>query len=190
MKNETLYDKYLAGRHWELHPTIYAEQFCEFLIGKEFDGKLVDLGCSTGRDVQVFSQNRFEAVGIDYAESDIAIARERYSNCCFEVMNVEQLSFLEKSVGAFFMINVIHYVDQEKAFHEILRTLKSGGFLFIHFNLSITDEGGNIDYQQDEPSIFKNIALFHVVHEKRFERQDTIPKLHTHEILELILQKP
>ena len=45
MQEENLYQKYFNGRHWESHPTIYAESFIEFLKSQNFKGLVVDIGC-------------------------------------------------------------------------------------------------------------------------------------------------
>jgi len=57
-------------------------------------------------------------------------------------------------------INVIHYVKKQKALDELLRTLKSGGYFFIQFNLDIVDIDGNIDYHHDERDIRKLVSKY------------------------------
>ncbi len=189
MEEQQLFDKYQEGRHWENHPTVYAERYAAFLKKQDFEGLLIDVGCGNGRDVAVFQENGFNTLGIDYSPKEVAIARSKYPNSKFEVQNVETLNFEKNSVGAYFMINVIHYVKKQKGLEELLRTLKPLGYLFIHFNLEIIDETGNIDYHQDKDEISKLISKFKIVKQRAFERVDTVPKKHTHNILEFILQK-
>ena len=62
MKCVALFNKYSSGKHWESHPTAYAEHFAQFLKGKNFDGLIVDIGCGNGRDVDVFSKSGFNAL--------------------------------------------------------------------------------------------------------------------------------
>jgi len=190
MKNTTLYKKYHVDRHWDSHPTVYAERFCDLLSGKDFHDRLVDLGCGSGRDVQVFADHGFDAIGIDLSESDVQIARTDHPKCRFDMMDIERLTFSDGSIGGYFMINVIHYVDQERTIDQIFRTLKVDGYLFVHFNLAIVDEDSHVDYSQDEKAIRSLVSRFEVVEEKMFTRVDTVPKKHTHTILELILKKP
>lgn len=189
MENKKLSSKYQEGKHWEKHPTVYAERFVKFLKEKDFNGTIIDLGCGNGRDINVFTKNGFNALGIDNSEKEIKLAGSNFPNCKFEVQDIENLKFEDKSVNAFFMINVIHYVNKEKALKEVYRCLKPGGYIFIHFNLEITDKDGNTDYEQDEVEILNQIVFFENVHEEIFKRVDTKPKEHTHEIMELILRK-
>ena len=65
MRSEKLYQKYADGRHWEKHPTLYAETFAEFLKSVNFEGLVVDVGCGNGRDVDVFSKLGFNVLGVD-----------------------------------------------------------------------------------------------------------------------------
>ena len=86
------------------------------------------------------------------------------------------------------MINVIHYTNQKKVLNEIFRVLKVNGYAFIYFNIEIKDEN-DIDYHQDEKEILDLISNFKIIEKNVFTRTDAIPKIHTHKIMELILQK-
>jgi len=189
MQNEELYKKYLAGRHWEQHPIIYAEKFSDFLKEKNFKDLLVDLGCGTGRDVNVFNQNNLNVLGVDLSDEEIWKANKNFPELNFSVMDAENLKLEPKSVGAFFAINIIHYLDQEKAFAEINRTLKPNGYLFIHFNLSIIDQDSLSDYQKPEEEIIKLFNGFKILEKNTFKRIDYKPFEHTHTILEIIAEK-
>ncbi len=189
MQEEKLYNKYLYGKHWNNHPIVYAQSFAEFLRKNNFTGTIVDIGCGNGRDINFFTNYGFDCFGIDCLEDEIVFAKQRFPKLNFETQNVEKLEFDDNSVDAFFMINVIHYVDKKKALSEILRTLKPGGYFFIHFNVEIKDNCGNIDYKHDEKDIMNLVSNFDVIHKKVFERVDIEPVKHTHKIIELILQK-
>ncbi|MFH1455450.1 MAG: class I SAM-dependent methyltransferase [archaeon] len=150
---------------------------------------LVDLGCGNGRDVKVFHDQGFNVVGIDISDENLELAKKTFPECKFEKQDIEDLNFEDESVDAYYMVNVIHYVDMVKAFQEIQRTLKKDGFLFIHFNLSIEDETGTVDYQISESEVMDLVKSFEVVDKKVFERIDLQPIKHTHKILQLILKK-
>lgn len=187
MNNQELFDKYLHGKHWEQHPTIYAEGFVDFLR-KSNVGNVIDVGCGNGRDVAVFGNAGFPVIGVDYSTDVLYNARALHPTLPFVQARAEQLPFANGSIGAGYMINAIHYLNQPRAIEEIKRVLVVGGYWFVHFNVSITDESGNVDYQHDVGDIRRNVSPFRVVEERRFERVDTIPHVHTHDILELILQ--
>ncbi len=189
MESKQLFDKYNEGRHWEKHPIIYAERFVNFLKKQNFRGLLVDIGCGNGRDVNFFQQHGLKAIGIDYSDKEIKISKDNYPECEFEVQNAEELKFKDKSVDAFYMINVIHYLRKDKALQEAYRALKNNGYFFIHFNISIIDKEGHVDYRHQESDILNLVSDFQIVEKRIFERHDTIPKDHTHKIMELILKK-
>lgn len=188
MENQDLYDKYCLGEHWKNHPTVYAEDFSAFLLSQGIRPLVIDIGCGTGRDVRVFAKY-FPVIGIDKDPRAVISARLDHSSLGFHFGDVEALEIERAIFGACFMINVIHYVDQAKAFKEIFRILKAGGYLFIHFNLEIVAYDGRLDYHQDEEAIVKLISPFRIARRKVFERFDAQPTAHTHKILELILQK-
>jgi SAM-dependent methyltransferase len=189
MKEKVLYEKYSSGKHWENHPTIYAESFLKFLKQKSFSGLLVDLGCGNGRDVNFFRKNGLNVKGIDINEKEISIAKKNLPDLCLEIQDIEKLAFTNNSIGAFFMINVIHYIDKGKSLKEVYRKLKKKGYFFIHFNIEIKDNKGNIDYSQQEGEILSLIKDFKIIKKRIFNRIDIKPIEHTHKIMELILQK-
>lgn len=178
-----------TGRHWENHPSAYAEHFAKFLKSKKFHGNLVDVGCSSGRDVNVFNKFGFDAMGVDYSEGEISLARQKFPSLKFDVQNAESLKFNDNSIGAFFMINVIHFTNKEKAIGEIFRALKPRGYFLIHFNIEIKDNNGKIDYYHAPKEILRLISMFKIVHKRIFQRTDLKPIKHKHRIMELILQK-
>ena len=190
MRNKDLYDKYVNGKHWKKHPTTYVEKFSDFLERNNFLGKLVDIGCGNGRDVNVFQNRGFDVMGLDYDKEEMVMAEKNFPKSKFIIANAEDLPFRDASIGAFFAINVIHYVDQQKTIQEVKRTLVSGGYLFIHFNLQITNAKGGIDYQQNKNEIKSLFRDFSLVQESVFHRLDKKPFEHTHDIMELILRKP
>ena len=181
--------KKYPGRHWENHPTAYSEHFAKFLKSRKFQGKLVDVGCSIGRDVNVFNKFGIDAIGVDYSDGEIALARQKFPSLKFEMQNAESLEFKDSSVGAFFMINVIHFTKKEKAIAEIFRALKPGGYFLIHFNIEIKDNKGKVDYYHAPKDILKLVSMFKIVHKRIFQRTDLKPFRHRHRIMELILQK-
>jgi trans-aconitate methyltransferase len=50
-----------------------------------FSGSLLDVGCGTGRDLEVFAQNCPDVVGVDLLDSMIGYAKERRPHIRFEV---------------------------------------------------------------------------------------------------------
>ncbi|MFZ5365327.1 MAG: class I SAM-dependent methyltransferase [Patescibacteria group bacterium] len=189
MQIQTLSSKYAAGRHWDNHPNIYAKYFGDFLRRNLFNGEIVDIGCGCGRDVEALNSFGYQTMGIDKSPQEIRSARNKRPRSLFAVMDAERLAFADGSIGAFYMINVIHYVDAVKVIAEMHRTLRSRGFLFIHFNLSITDQNGNVDYQLSEHEVWRLFPAFRAMGQKYFSRFDPIPFPHQHDVLQLIFKK-
>ncbi|MFA6447642.1 MAG: class I SAM-dependent methyltransferase [Patescibacteria group bacterium] len=190
MKNQALYAKYADGRHWDNHPTIYAERFIEILRARSFSGRLIDAGCGSGRDMAAFTANGFDVSGLDNSRDEVEAAASAHPECHFMLSDIENLPFGNNSIGAYFVINVIHYVDQARALSEIERTLVPGGLLFVHFNLQITDASGRVDYKQEPEQTRQLVKSWRIYQRIRFNRVDIRPTYHTHEILELVLEKP
>ncbi len=189
MREQELYDKYLSGKHWYSHPLEYAAEYAEFLRSRGFEGLLVDLGCGSGRDVHQFAQYGLDVIGVDLSESEVSNAKQNYPDSRFRVQNIENMDFGDGAVAAFYMINVVHYLNRDAAVKEIYRCLKEGGYLYIHFNLLIQDAEGNIDYQDSEVAILEQLSYFSIVKHRIFERKDFEPFPHEHQVLCLVLEK-
>ncbi len=190
MKEQALFEKYKETRHWEQRKPDYAEKFVSFLREKKAKGLIVDIGCATGRDVKYFKDAGFETLGIDISKEEIQAAKKNHPDCRFEVQDAEKMNFKDNSVDAFFIINLMHYVDKKAVLKGVLQSLKPGGYVFVQFNLSITDDIGKIDYAYSEEEIIALVSDFAIMKKNKFERTDLKPIKHTHQILELILQKP
>jgi len=190
MQNRELFEKYLQGRHWEEHPTVYAELFSDILLREGAARcRIVDVGCGTGRDVAEFSKREFDVLGIDYSEDEIANARSLHPSCAFDVQDAERLVIRDSAMDAAFSINVMHYVDQARTVSEIHRVLRPGGLFFVHFNLRISDRDGNVDLEQDEKKIMELFHGWQAVDRQVYDRIDTKPFDHVHTILQLVLRR-
>ena len=112
----------------------------EAKIVNHFKGKVLDIGCGTGRTTETLRRMGFNVIGIDYSKPMIDKAKELYSECKFEVMDATNLTFLSESFDSIlFSFNGIDYISSEferkKALNEINRVLKpSGIFAFSSHN--------------------------------------------------------
>ncbi len=103
-------------------------------------GKILDLGCGTGRTSSTLAARGHEVFAIDYSEKMINEAKKKYNNLDFRVMDAKNLAFADAFFDyAFFSFNGIDYLqtdeDREKVFKEVFRVLKSGGiFAFSSHN--------------------------------------------------------
>ncbi len=103
-------------------------------------GKILDLGCGSGRTSIHLHGRGFNVDAIDYSEAMIAKARQEYPKIRFRVMNAAQLDFPNDHFDyALFSFNGLDYLfpgeQRTKALREIRRVLKPGGlFAFSSHN--------------------------------------------------------
>ncbi len=93
---------------------------------------VLDLGCGPGRDLTVFCDLGYTAVGLDGAEEFVRMARE-YSGC--EVLHQDFLQLHladERFDGVFANASLFHVPSQElpRVLRELHATLKPRGVLF------------------------------------------------------------
>ena len=97
------------------------------------EGKVLDLGCGGGRDVQYFADFKLEAVGIDASIKLIDEAKKRV-NGNFEVMDMRNLTFKDEEFNGVWAQDAISYVTKEDVINvlkHISRILKKEGVFFI-----------------------------------------------------------
>ncbi len=90
--------------------------------------KILEYGCGPGSAAFELAQHGAEVIGIDI--SDVAIqqayqqAEEMGLNITFKTMNAEELKFDDNSFDMVCGSGIIHHLDVDKAYKEILRVLK------------------------------------------------------------------
>ena len=104
--------------------------------GRKLRGRFLDIGCSTG-DLTMYLKEKHDfehALGIDFVEPAIELARFRYPDTEFEVGVLPGLRFSSEVFDLVVASEVLYYLDDEgqhKAVTEIARVLKQNGlFLF------------------------------------------------------------
>ena len=97
-------------------------------------GKIIDLGCGSGRDVQYFMDYGFDAVGVDGSENMITEAKKRVPDGDFKVMHLQSLNFPEQSFDAGWALDSISYIKKEEVPNFLLslyKILKNDAVVFI-----------------------------------------------------------
>jgi len=199
MNNQTLFDKYCNGSNWEQHPTTYADEFIAFLKKQKFVPKhvtladhvvIVDLGCGNGRDVNHFNESGLHAIGFDNNKEILEVTKQnsKWPNA-FYPCDIHHLPSYDEMEWAYYCINVMQYIDAPKVLSEIHRTLKPGGFAFLHFQLLILDQDYSIDYHQKKSDVYELLKNFEIVEKKVFLREDKVPMPHVHNIMQVIIKK-
>jgi len=97
-------------------------------------GKIIDLGCGSGRDVQYFLDYGFDAVGVDGSENMITEAKKRVPDGDFRIMHLQSLNFPKESFDAGWALDSISYLKKEEAggfLSSLHNILKMDAIIFI-----------------------------------------------------------
>jgi ubiquinone/menaquinone biosynthesis C-methylase UbiE len=125
------------------YPTlIYRQNYILDMIKEEKlprASKILDVGCGPGELLLKLSEDYEHLTGIDIADEMITIANQKLENISsnknivFEVGDIENLRFEDKTFDLIVCSGVIEYLkDDEGWMKEIKRTLKPGGYLIIN----------------------------------------------------------
>lgn len=99
------------------------------------DWNILDVGCGNGRLLESLKEKKINYTGIDSSKELIKIARKKYKEEKFEIMDMEKLDFPDKTFDAAFSIASLHHLPtkdlRREALRETRRVLKKEGYLFI-----------------------------------------------------------
>jgi ubiquinone/menaquinone biosynthesis C-methylase UbiE len=118
----------------------------------------LEIGCGTGHWTQFFIDNGFRLTAIDVSENMINKAREKNLNGVeFSIKNIEEIDYPDNYFENVFAITSLEFVDNRgKAFEQIYRILKPGGYLLIGC-LNINSYLGKT---KNSNKVFKNANFF------------------------------
>ena len=143
--------------------------------------KMLDVGVGGGRTTLHFANLAKEYVGIDYSEEMVAACRKRFSkysnDISFKVCDVRSMGIFKDSVFDFilFSFNGIDYIshnDRAKAFRELQRVGRPGGyFCFSTHNIW---------------SIYK---IFEFKHQLSLHPKETVKKIFQWFLLKFVYNK-
>lgn len=100
--------------------------------------RILDLGCGPGQHSKYFSDCGFDVSGIDLSEKMISIAKRKYSDIDFQVMDIENLDFKNNTFDGIWASASILHIEKEKIPHTLLRLsniLKDNGIIYISLKL-------------------------------------------------------
>lgn len=106
--------------------------FDDYLIPGE---RVLDLGCGNGRFFEFFRGKNIDYFGVDSSESLIAIAKNKYPEARFQVVDALNLPFPNDYFDKVYSIAVLHHIPSDELRSQFLReakrVLKPGGFFII-----------------------------------------------------------
>lgn len=139
----------------------YAKQFSDLFDNDKTDevfiykflklvkksGKVLDIGCGSGKDLRKIQERGFQTCGIDTSEKMLSIARKKSPNTKFFKMDAIYLDFPNSYFDGALSLYVLDHFPTDmfkKTIKEIYRVLKkSSPFLLIQHNGNF--EGERID---------------------------------------------
>jgi SAM-dependent methyltransferase len=99
---------------------------------RPYRGKVLDLGCGTGRAVAELIEDGADAVGLDPDEGALAIARERRPGLDIRHGTADALPYADGELGGYRADKVLHLVpDPAGAVDEARRVLRPGGRIVL-----------------------------------------------------------
>jgi len=102
-------------------------------ITKLAKGRILDIGCGSGRSVKYFQEKGLKAVGIDISPLAIEASKKYGVKNCF-VMDAMALDFPDDSFDSVMLLGnglgLCGYQDGEKMLKELNRVAKPNGLLF------------------------------------------------------------
>lgn len=122
--SEYHYDRAGVGHtHSYLMPVVQ-----RILSSIEVAPKIFELGCGNGSTAAYLAANGYNIVGVDPSESGIAVARQHYPTCLFEVASTDD--DVAGRFGAFDVVlslEVIEHVYSPKRYVEVVNQLLVAG---------------------------------------------------------------
>ena len=158
----------------------FAEQYADFTFNNNLlqyelnrfisllpkNGKILDAGCGSGRDVQYFLDEDLNAIGIDASEKLILEAQERVKQGEFKVMDFRKMSFKDNSFdGIWSMASLYHIAPKEmaKTLKEFFRVLDENGILY----LAVYEGSGK--KEMDDPN-YKEKRTFYYYNQEKIQK--------------------
>ena len=136
-----IYDKELA-RDYDLKrkkPWSALASFLNYLKTKDYhlDGKILDLGCGNGRNLELFKSNYL--IGIDNSLEFLKIAKERKFhdklNPQFILSDMKVLPLRPNSIDTIFSIAALHHIERvqnrQLLINQLYKILRKSGLLLI-----------------------------------------------------------
>jgi ubiquinone/menaquinone biosynthesis C-methylase UbiE len=91
---------------------------------------VLDLGCGEGTRLSIIAKGKKKAVGVDYNDTALRLAKKRYPKCEFVKSDLGNLPFKDDSFDLVYLAYVLEHLDNpEKVIIESGRVTKDGGYL-------------------------------------------------------------
>ncbi len=173
MYNKDAYNTNNVVKHYRKQAQLQPPEITilKYLEERLSNMKMLDVGVGGGRTTYYFANLVKEYVGVDYSEEMVTACKERFlgypGNVAFRVCDAGSMEVFEENSFDFILfsfngIDYISHTDRLKAFREIQRVGKSGGyFCFSTHNTSSIHKLLEFKYQfyfHHPKRTFKNLV--------------------------------
>lgn len=103
-------------------------------------GRILDLGCGSGRDAKYFAEHSYEVIALD-ASAEMVTAARRHSLADVRQMRFDEMSFSEEFDGIWACASLLHVPRDSLSLiiQKCLYALREGGVLYVSFKLGSDD---------------------------------------------------
>ena len=111
-----------------------AEKFLSYIKKNSDSKKILDMGCSQGRDAGKFVEKGYDVVGIDLSKELIKVAKKRIPKAKFKIMDMRRLEFADETFdGIWASASFVHIPKKDilQTLIETKRVLKNKGIFYI-----------------------------------------------------------
>ena len=110
---------------------IRAERRANYLIsegGISATDKVLELGCGTGLFTEkIYKATKANIIAGDISEDLLEVARKKVPEVVFKLEDAMNLNYPEHTFDVVCGSSILHHLDMEQCYKEILRVLKPGG---------------------------------------------------------------
>ncbi len=111
-----------------------SRRLLELFQGLMPSGSILEIGAGPGSEGKLLSEAGYEYFGTDAAKGMVELAKRRFPELLFEVLNVRDLSKLDREFDAVWANAVLLHLPKEavpQSLDDISKVLKPGGIAFI-----------------------------------------------------------
>lgn len=161
---------------------------------------IIDIGCGSGRDAKIFTENEINVLGVDICNNLIEIAKKNAPLGQFQVRDIETCVFPDSHFDGAWSGCTLSHVPKKtipNVLKSIHSSLKKNGYFYLTVRkgsgegLQQDDRYGNIEkywtyFEQDEIENFLKAAGFKIIESCAVQNQFKYP---THPCIRIFCQK-
>ena len=117
----------------------FAKYFYKFDRKMRSTKKVLELGCGSGANIWMLAEQGFDTYGIDYVDNALLYTKEiltkKSLSASLRLGDILNLPYDDNSFDVVFdcfSMNALNYFEHLKAYYQIIRVLKKGGYFFSY----------------------------------------------------------